>query len=254
MGNFALARTAVLTLAMVAGAGSAMADPLPPKLGYTFFVRGSRVGHAEVRISQTKDVIRISSNLEVGTAQARIALSTRTEADPNTYAFRSFAFEGVKGADKVASSVTVLGDSVYGFVSTNGNRRPMGRRVFPAPIVVWEDWVPDIEILLALQEAREFKNSSTRGLLLANSFASSSVLLGYSGEAVVESDTKSMVARKLLVAIQGGEPYESLIDPKKGVPVYMRFPGIGAEIFLDDFFGDNPTPRHPTPANPAGGG
>src|SRR5262245_8632709 len=188
MGNFALARAAVLTFALVAGAGSAVADPLPSKLGYTFFLRGTRVGHADVRISQASDVIRINSQLEVADANARIALSTRTEADPKTYAFRSFSYEGVKGNDKVASSVTVLGDSVYGFVSTNGRRQPMGRRVFPAPIVVWEDWVPDIEILLALQEAREFKNSSTRGLLLATSYASSNVILGYSGEAVVESD------------------------------------------------------------------
>ena len=254
MGNFALARAAVLTLALVAGAGSATADPLPSKLGYTFFIRGTRVGHADVRISQKSDAIRINSTLEVETAKTRMALSTHTEADPKTYALRSFAFDGIKGDDKVASSVTVLGDSVYGFVSTNGKKRTMGRRVTPTPILVWEDWVPDIEILIALQQARAFKNPSTRGLLLANSYSSSEVVLGYSGEAVVDSDTQSMVARKLLVAIQGGEPFESLIDPKKGVPVYMRFPGIGAEIFLDDFFGENPTPRHPTPANPAGGG
>ena len=254
MGNFAPARAAVLTLAILAVAGSAAADSLPSKLTYTFFLRGSRIGKADVAIVQKSGSVRISSTLEVATVQARMELTTQTEADPKTYALRSFAFQGVKGPDQVASSVTVKGDSVYGFIATNGKKRPMSRRVTPAPILVWEDWVPDLEILMALQQAREFRNPSTRGLLLANSYASSEVTLGYSGEAVVESDTQSLVARKLLVSIQGGEPFESLIDPKRGVPVYLRFPGIGAEIFLNDFFGENPTPRHPTPAKPAGGG
>ncbi len=254
MGNFATARAAVLILALVTSTAEAAAEGLPSKLAYTFYLRGSRVGQASVTIQEKGEVLRLESKLHVETAKARLELSTHTEADPKTFALRSFAYEGVKGKDTVATSVTVLGDSVYGFTATNGKRQPQARRVNPHPILVWEDWVPDIEILLALQQAREFKNPSTRGLLLAGSYASSIVTVGYSGEVVVESATKSMVARKLLVAIQGGDPFESLIDPKRGVPVYIRFPGIGAEIFLDDFFGDNPISRYKTPESPATGG
>jgi len=69
----------------------------------------------------------------------------------------------------------------------------------------------------------------------------------------VDGSNQSMTARKLLVAIQGGDPFESLIDPERGIPVYIRFPGIGAEVFLNDFYGDNPVSQYPSaPGSTAG--
>jgi hypothetical protein len=92
----------------------------------------------------------------------------------------------------------------------------------------------------------------TRGIVLAGNYAPAEMTLGYTGEVAVESDTRSVTARKLVVSIEGGDAFESLIDPKRGVPVYLRFPGVGAEVFLADFFGDKPTPRYtPTSSAPA---
>jgi hypothetical protein len=49
-----------------------------------------------------------------------------------------------------------------------------------------------------------------------------------------------MTARKLVVIIRGAEPFESHVDPARGVPVYIRFPTSQAEAFLDEVFGENP--------------
>ena len=111
----------------------------------------------------------------------------------------------------------------------------------------------DLEILLGLEQAREFQNPITRGLLLAGSFATAKVTLGFTGEVSVDASDRSTVARKLMVGIEGGQPFESLIDSERGIPVYIGFPGIGAEVFLNDFFGDNPVSRlRPAPATPRG--
>jgi hypothetical protein len=207
-------------------------------------VRGKRVGRSDVRVVKTADALRFESKVRVNDGVATIELNTRTEADPRTYALRTFTYEGTKGGQPVSCSVTVQGDSAFGSVAMGGPKQPRRSRVTPGPMVVWEDWVMDLEILLALQEARKVDNTSKRGLLLAGSYASAMVTLGYTGEVVVESAEKSMTVRKLVVAIQGGGPFESLVDPKRGVPVYIHFPGIQAEVFLDDFFGDNPVPKY----------
>ncbi len=253
MGNFATARIAALTILLAPVSGAQADAPFPATLGYTFFVRGEPAGHADVRITESRDLLRIESKLRVATGGVVTELSTKSEADPRTYALRIFSFEGTKAGTPVFASVAVEGDSVFGAISSGGPKKAMGRRVTPRPIVVWEDWAMDLEILLALQQAREFRNSSTRGLLLAASYSSALVTMGFTGEALVESTDRSVSARKLLVAIQGGEPFESMIHPEMRVPVYIHFPGVRAEVFLDQFFGDNPVSRYATPATPAKG-
>lgn len=249
MGNLTTARAVALTIAVAYAPLAGAAESLPSKVAYTFYARGERVGRSEVRITRGAEALRFASKVWVSNGEAVIELSTRTEADPRTYALRSFAYEGSKGGTTVAASVTVRADSVFGFVAMGGSRESRRARVAPTPAVVWEDWVMELEILLALQQERAFKTASTRGLLLAGSYSAAQVTLGYTGEAVVESSNRSMTTRKLLVAIEGGEPFESFVDPKRGVPVYIHFPGIRAEVFLDDFFGDNPVSRYSPPTD-----
>ncbi len=244
MGNFATACVCSLFLGLGSATAARAAEPLPKSLEYTFLVRGERVGQAVVRIETTPNTLRFASTVKVGDAENEIRLETKTEADPATYAIRSFSYSGFKGGVPVGSFVTVHKDSVTGTVTNRGKTTPKRRRVVPTPIAVWEDWVPEIEILLALQQAREFQNPMTRGMVLAASYTPAKMTLGFTGEVAVESETRSMAARKLVVSIEGGEPFESFVDPKTGVPVYIRFPGIGAEVFLNEFFGENPTTRY----------
>lgn len=250
MRKFAPVSVVVLAVALTPCVAAEAPPTLPSKIGYTFYLDGKRVGRADVRVIHDGDALRFESKLRVDNGPASIELSTRAEADPETFALRSFSCEGTKGGEPASSSVTVQGDSAFGLVTWGGEKSPRGRRVTPGPMVVWEDWAMELEILLARQQARELE-PKTRGLLLASNFSTAKVLLGYSGEVLVESDHGSMTARKLLVAIQGGEPYESMIDPKLGIPVYIRFPGVKAEAFLDEFFGDNPVSRYAAASGPS---
>lgn len=253
MGNFTRILGATMAVAFIAIGDTTAASTLPKTASYTFFLRGERVGQADVRITESADVLRMETKFRVANGVSVTELSTRTEADPRTYALRTFSYQGTKDGKPVAMSATIDGDSVFGWLQRGDQKMPQRQEVTPRPMVIWEDWAMDLEILLALQQAREFKNPATRGLLLAGSYSSSDVTLGFTGEVAVESETRSGTARKLLVAIQGGEPFESRIDLKKGVPMYIRFPGVGAEIFWTEFFGENPVPQYSSPqATPSG--
>lgn len=249
MGNFASVRFTALALVLTAVVTAEGATQLPRTVAYTFYLGGRRVGQSETRIVQSPGVLRFESNLRVENGPNVVELSTRTEADPTTYAIRRFSCSGTKGGKPMSTSVTVEGDSVYGSVTVGETTSKRGVRMKP-PIAVWEDWILDIQILLALQQARMGDRASTLSLLLAASYSVNSVTLGYTGEASVDGNDRSLVARKLLVAVLGGEPFESFVDPKRGVPVYIRFPGLQAEVFLDDFFGDNPASAYQPASEP----
>ncbi|MCI0451024.1 MAG: hypothetical protein L0Z51_01385 [Candidatus Latescibacteria bacterium] len=252
MGNFATARLWALIL-VVSWTGARADTSLPPHAGYSFYVQGQKVGRCDVVIRQDERALRFESTLRVDNGGAVIELVTKAEADPRTYALRSFSYQGTKGGIPAAASMTVTRDSVAGWFSMDGRKKSHRRIANPGPPIVWEDWAMELEILLALQQARAFKNPSTRALVLAGSFSSTVVTLGFTGEALVESADRSLTARKLLVGFEGGEPFESLIDPKLGIPVYIHFPGINAEAFLESFFGDNPSPRYSPPPDARSG-
>jgi hypothetical protein len=240
MRKFAPLMVVVLAAALSSPVAADKTPTIPATIGYTFFVDGKRVGRSDIRVTQTRDALQFQSTLRVDNGPASIELSTRTEADPTTYALRTFSYQGKKGGAAATANVTVAGDSTFGVAVLGGSKTERGRRVNNPPVIIWEDWVMELEILLARQQAREFQSPKHRDLVLASSFGTGTVTLGYSGEVLVESETRSVVAKKLLVAIQGGEPFESMIHPELGVPVYIRFPGVKAEVFLDQFYGENP--------------
>ncbi len=235
-----------------ATAPSAHAGKLPPKLAYTFFLGGKQVGHADIRITSGSTAILFDSEMKVQLGPGAIALHCRTEADPKTFAVRRFWFEGTKGDKPVAAEVAVQGDSATGWTEVDGNRAPRVA-THPGGFFVFEDWVMELEVLLAFHQAQSDRHSDNYRVLFANSFLEADLVAGYSGESLVEAPGRSLAARKLEVAMQGATPYQSLVDPDTGVPVYLQFPGVKAEAFLDSFFGKNPESRYPAPAtDPAG--
>jgi hypothetical protein len=238
----------LLLTGLVCGSTSpAHATRLPEKLAYTFFLGGQRVGHADIRVTSGSTALLFESNMKVQLGPGAIALHCRTEADPRTFVVRRFSFEGTKGGKPVAAEVAVQGDTATGWTEVDGHREP---RVAtnPGGYFVFEDWVMELEVLLALHQAQSDKHSDTYRVLFANSFLETSLLAGYSGESLVEAPGRSLAARKLEVAMQGGSPFQSLVDPATGVPTYLQFPGVKAEAFLDSFFGKNPESRYPAPA------
>lgn len=251
MGNCATVRLATLALVLSPIVAAEGATTLPKTASYTYFVGGKRVGKSTTRIVQAPDALRFESQLRVERGSSVVELTTETEADPDTYLIRRFSYRGTRGGKAAVSNITIEGDSAFGTFTVGPTTSTRGRRLLTTPIVVWEDWVMEIHILLALYQAPRGDRASTFGLVPGVLNSSNTVTFGYTGEVSVDGSDRSIVGRKLLVALMGGEPFESFIDPKRGIPVYIRFPGTKGEVFLDEFFGDNPTPAYqPKPAPP----
>jgi hypothetical protein len=251
------ARLIALALA-VGGSAASAREPLPQTLHYTFFVAGQPAGASEIHLTRTKSSLVFESTMHVGVNENAVELACRTEADPTTFEVRNFSYTGTKAGSPVASVVHVSPDSVYGTLLSGGTKLNKKKDVRGREVVVFEDWVVEIQLLLALRQEQSPRVSTTYRFLLANSFMGGDALVGYTGDVLVQAGDRSLTARKLAVGIQGGAPFESHID-SRGVPVYLNFPGVRAEIFLDEFFGDNPPTRYAPNQNapghsPAGGG
>jgi hypothetical protein len=221
-------------------AHAAPAGTLPKTLGYTFYVRGEPAGRADIKITRTKNDLVFESRTRVVNNYAVLAYTSKTVADPTTYQVRDFKLEGTKSDFPIACEAHLHADSAYGYVETNGKLVDKHVQIRFKPAVLFEDWLVEHEILLALTQARSTSKTSTYGLLFPTAFSPADLTMGYSGDVLVEAGAKSMTARKLVVIIGGAQPFESHVDPKTMVPVYIRFPDSQTEMFLDQIFGENP--------------
>jgi hypothetical protein len=218
----------------------ARADTLPKSLGYSFYVQGEPAGRADIKITRTAKDLVFESQTRVLTGFTVMALTSRTVADPKTYVVRDFTYHGTKGDHTVSCEAHMIADSVYGYTEMDGALKDKHLKMPLPQNLMFEDWVVEHEILIALTQARSPRKTDTYGLIFTSSFSPAQVTTGFSGDILVEAGARSMTARKLLIMIQGAEPYESRVDPKTGVPVYIRFPESQTEMFLDEIFGENP--------------
>jgi hypothetical protein len=225
---------------LAAGPGASTALAVPKTLGYTFYVDGEPVGRADIRVTQTPEALTFDSNTRVMTGLSVIALTAHTVADPRTYAIRDFTLEGTKGEHRINCEVHVDGDSVYGFFDNGAGPQGKSLKLRYPQTVVFEDWLMELEVLMSLAQTKSARASDSYGMVFASSFLPTDVLMGYAGDVLVEAGSRSMAARKLIISIRGAEPFESHVDPFKGVPVYIQFPVTRAEAFLDEVFGENP--------------
>lgn len=216
------------------------AHALPKTLGYSFYVKGAPAGRADLKITETPHEIVFESQTRVLTGTDVIALTARTVADPKTYELLDFSYKGTKGNHAVACQAQIEDDEVYGFIEMDGVVKDKRLKMRQKRSFLFEDWLMEHEILLALTQAASPNKTDSYGLVFTSSFSPAEITAGYSGEVLVEAGPKSMTARKLVVIIRGAEPFESHIDPIRGIPVYIRFPQSRTEIFLDEVFGENP--------------
>jgi hypothetical protein len=230
----------VAGLACLAPATGVRAGTLPATLGYSFYVSGEPAGRADIKITRNAKELVFESRTRVLTNFSVIAYTARTVADPKTYYVRQFSLEGTKGEQPISCAATLTPDSVVGYLETSAG--PVDRVLkMPAnPTVLFEDWLVEHEVLMALTQAQARDKTSKYGVLFPSTFTPATVTMGYSGDVLVEAGAHSMTARKLVVILAGAAPYESHVDPKTGVPVYIRFPQSETEIFLDKIFGENP--------------
>ncbi|HEX6791058.1 MAG TPA: hypothetical protein VF247_07085 [Candidatus Krumholzibacteria bacterium] len=236
---------ALVALGLAPGAAHA----LPKSLGYSFYVKGVPAGRADIKITESRKEIIFDSETRVFTGTDVIQLTSHTVADRKTYSIRDFRYQGTKGDHVVACQAQVRGDSVYGFVEMDGKLRDKHLKLPGHQNLLFEDWVMEHEILLALTQARSKNPTETYGLVFTSSFSPAEVTAGFTGEVLVEAGPRSLAARKLVIMIRGAEPFESHVDPNRGIPVYIRFPQSATEVFLDEVFGENPVTYFSTKEN-----
>jgi hypothetical protein len=239
----------LLTLVLLAQlAPQTWANPLPGKIGYTIYARGQEVGHSDITVTRTDDAIIFDTVTRVNFQNDEtLEMRSRTKADPKTYLIRSFSYDGTKAGSELSGEVVAEGDSIYSTFWEDGKERtdyrknPYGRHLF------LEDFVMSHEVLIArAQEATgaDMKTPIDYGMVFPSTLTILKATVGFASTLEIESDTQAVVCKKLLVGIEGSQPFASYYDPERGLPVYMVFPQTLVEVFLDDFFGDSPITRY----------
>lgn len=239
----------LLTLVLLAQlAPRTWANPLPDKIGYTIYARGQEIGHSDITVTRTDDAIIFDTITKVDFANdEKLDLRSRTKADPKTFLIRSFSYDGTRAGSELSGEVVAEGDSIYGTFWENGKERTDYRKNPFGPHLFLQDFVMSHEVLIArAQEAAggDMKVPIEYGIVFPSSLTLSKATVGFASTLEIESDTEAVVCKKLLVGIEGSQPFASYYDPERGLPVYMVFPQSLVEVFLDDFFGDSPITRY----------
>jgi hypothetical protein len=235
-----LLAAAVVALGTAADAGT---PRLPESFSYTIFINGQRAGRTEARVTHAEDVISIESKTWVELGQGTIEVSCWTEVDPRTFLVRKVRYQGVNPSALLEGTVEVAGDTVF---SSRVDHDEVIQSVEVSrtggPIVI-EDFDMTYQVLLARAMALSDDPVKSFGLAFASTGALLEAKAAFQSEAAVESSTDEAICQMLVVEVTSGTPFASYYDPERGMPVYLAFPAVMTEAFLDAFFGDEPITR-----------
>jgi hypothetical protein len=225
-------------------AGTVWANTLPDEIGYTIYQRGQRLGHCDIKVTESAEALVLESTTKMKFGSETMELTCRTEADPETYLVRRFEYFGTKAGTSVDGFVNMEGDSIWGTLLTGDvevtdyRLSPLDRNLF------LEDYVMDHEVLAALAHSAGGSRGAEYGIVFPSNLTLAKCGAAFASKQVVESDYKSAVCEKLLVHIEGSDPFASYFDPKRNLPVYIAFPQTNVEVFLDEFYGDSPVSQY----------
>jgi hypothetical protein len=110
-------------------------------------------------------------------------------------------------------------------------------------VIVLEDYVMSHEVIIANAYVASGANPAEFGLLFPSSGNITPVEITKGSVTALESETQEAICTKLLIAMGGSSAFASFYDPERGLPVYIAFPSVAVEVFLDDFYGDAPVSR-----------
>jgi hypothetical protein len=232
----------VLVIA-IAATNVAAAQKLPPSFSYTIYVRGEPAGKSASTVTETADAYIFESHTMVSHGEFALELKTRTEADKETFIVRDFSFEGTKMESQIEGEVTIDGKSVFGQFIENGVASPVDKVSTQPQIIVFENYVIAHEILLVRAYLASGSDPAKFGMFLPSVTMITGADVTKGSELAIESETQEAICDKILVSIQNSSTFASYYDPQRGLPVYLAFPATLTEVFLDDFFEDQPVSR-----------
>lgn len=227
-------------------AGPAWAGILPDKIGFTIYAEGKPVGKSAITVVEKDGRLIFTGEGKIERdGQVLHLIKSRTVADAKTFQVLEFELTGETGGQPVDVNALYTADAITGYALSGGTKYNYARTPTFEHTIFLGDFIFEHQVLLALAHMREGKDlvQYDFGLLFPRSFTLTTAKITTASEAIIESDDYEAVVKKLFIAISGSEPFIVFYDPKRKLPVYLAFPASNTEVFLDQFFGDNPISR-----------
>jgi hypothetical protein len=250
--RFALTSTLCAAgLAVAASAtGGARTTDFPAKATYLFFIQGAPAGRSDIECTAEGGAYVFRSTSKVTNGESTDTLSCRTEFDQKTLRPRLFEYTGRLSGESASGTIRVEGDSAFSRTETAGN--PFSARLkWTEPTLIFQNFVPE-HLLVVSRFLAASKVLAGRFTIM---FPADMMFVpgAYEVASEVELPTKPApsICKKFGIAIQSSFPFYMYVDQKRSLPVYMEFPGVQTEMFLQSAFGDSPRPKFNRPAAPA---
>jgi hypothetical protein len=242
-GSLAMRKILWFLVASLALATTAWAGDLPSEFTYIFYVEGKEAGKSTTKVSEMADTYILETHTVVKTGAFDLDLSTRTEVDKQSFLPLNFTYVGEKRGVDISGETTVDGNEATCLVSS-GDNSFTSERSSEHPILLLEDYDMAHEAVIA----RAFWEAGAKPAVYSVVFPSTGVITGCEiqkeSELSLESETKETYCVKFVVGLQNSTPFASFFDPKRGLPVYLVFPGTATEAFLDEFYDGRPITRY----------
>jgi len=238
-------RVFLIATAGLVCAGAVRSGEAPPRLpesfSYTILVAGERAGGSKSRVTYANNEIVIESSAWLDQAEGALEMACRAEVDPKTFRPIRIEYQGVTPHSVVKGTADVAGDSLFTHHVVDDNSNNGSAVSSQGGVILIEDYVIAHQVLLSRSLAGlETGDVARFGLGFASTGALLDASAGFVGDILVESETQETVCRRLVVELVSGSPFTAYYDPKRGLPVYLAFPGSATEVFLDSFYGDAP--------------
>lgn len=235
----------IILALLIALAPGASANSLPSEFSYTILIEGKESGKSQTKVTETSDRLIFDTNSFVNFGEYKLEINTRVEADKKTSQILKFSYEGEKPGILMGGEAIVSGDTIHGFSVENGVEYPVSRvSTHPNPVFL-EDYVMVCQVLLARAYFNAKEDPWATSVFLPTSWiVNDRLVIAKAADAYLESDIKETTCTKLQVQFSGSHAFVSFFDHKRGLPVYLAFPGTNTEAFLDEFYGDTPVSRY----------
>jgi hypothetical protein len=222
----------------------AWAQKLPERITYTIYVQGQKYGVSDIRVSYTDggDIV-FESTTSLSRESIDVELNSRTVVDAGTFVVKSYRMTGHQAGKPYQADVVIDGRLIKINENLPDEYLHDTREARGEPVLVLQDFVVEHHLLMAKAHMALGEESWGYDIIYPGSSMMSRTSVSRASTSVVQSNTKEAVCTKLILLAESSQPYAIYYDPGRGLPVYLAFPAVETEIFLDEFYGDEPVIR-----------
>jgi hypothetical protein len=226
------------------------AEP-PSKAIYLYFVQGQPAGKAEIQTTLEGGAYVVTSTSEIDFVDFNQTLTCRTDFAKESRRPTLFRYDGFRNDVKMSGTVRIGNGSAEGKLESGGTPYS-GRVAWNDPTYLFQDYVPDHLMMMARDLLALEKESSTFTVLFPSNMVLLPAIASNESEIELPVRPKPVVCRKFGIGFQNAAPFFVYVDSKQGIPIYVDFPSVQTEVFLQGTFGDHPATKYVAPPQPAG--